>query len=120
MFSWKGLEQDVEEFVKQCSVFQQAKHEHCKLPGLLCPLIIPNGAWQDWTMDFIEGLPRSEGSNAILVVVDRFTKYVHLFPLKHPFTTVHIAKVVLDNVVKLHGIPRTITSNRDKIFTSLF
>lgn len=113
------MQQDVEEFVKQCNVCQQAKHEHCKLPGLLCPFPILAGAWQDVTMDFIERLPKSKGYNAILVVNDRFTKYANFLPLKHPFTAIQIAKVVLNNIVKLHGIRRTITSDRDRIFTSL-
>lgn len=86
----------------------------------MCPLPIPKGAWQNVTMDFIEGLPKSEGSNAILVVVDRFTKYAHFFALKHPFTAVQVAKVFQNNVVKLHGISRIITSDRERIFTSTF
>lgn len=108
----------MENFVKQCVVCQQAKHENCKLPGLLCPLPIPDGAWQDLTMDFVEGLPKSDGYNAILVVVDRFTKYAHFFPLKYLFTAMQVAKVILNNIIKLHGIPRTIISDRDQIFTS--
>lgn len=71
-------------------------------------------------MDFIEGLPKSDGYDTILVVLDRFTKYSHFVPLKHPFTTSIVAKAVMDNVPKLHGLPRTIVSDRDKIFTSAF
>jgi hypothetical protein len=81
MFEWKGMKGEVEDFIKQCSVCQQAKHERQHSVGPLQPLPIPAGAWQDITMDFIEGLPHSDGSNAILVVVDRFTKYAHFIPI---------------------------------------
>ena len=87
--------------------------------GLLQPLPIPEGAWQDISMDFI-GLPKSEGYDVILVIVDRFTKSAHFIPIKHPFTAPTIARAVFDNVVKLHGMPKTIVSDRDKIFTSTF
>lgn len=120
LFQWKGLKQAVEAYIQQCQVCQQAKHEHCKSLGLLQPLPVPQGAWQDVTMDFVEGLPKSEGYNVILVVVDRYTKYAHFLPLKHPFTAIQVAKIFLNNVVKLHGIPKSIVSDRDKVFTSAF
>jgi transposase InsO family protein len=71
-------------------------------------------------MDFVEGLPKSKGVFVILVIVDRFTKYGHFVPIKHPYTAKTIAKAVFDNVVKLHGLPKTIVSDRDKVFTSVF
>jgi hypothetical protein len=71
-------------------------------------------------MDFIEGLPVSNGYYVILVIVDRFTKYGYFFPIKHPYTTTSIAQVFLDNILKLHGIPNIIVSERDKVFTSAF
>jgi hypothetical protein len=80
LFWWKGLKADVLEYVKQCDVCQHAKGERTHPPGLLQPLPIPQGAWQDLTMDFIEGLPKSEGCDTILVVVDRYTKYAHFPP----------------------------------------
>lgn len=120
MFVWKGLKQDVNNFVKQCIVCQQVKHERAHPAGLLQPLPIPEGPWQDISTDFIEGLSTSKGFNSILVVVDRFTKYAHFIPLKHPFTAHQVGSSVLHHVVKLHGLPNTIVSNRDRIFTSSF
>jgi hypothetical protein len=85
LFQWKGMKQELDSFVKQCVVCQQAKHERQHPSGLLQPLPILAGCWQDISMDFIEGLPISEGFNCILVVVDKFSMYSHLLPLKHPF-----------------------------------
>jgi hypothetical protein len=118
LFQWKGLKQDVENFVKQCVICQHDKHEHSHPGGLLQPLPIPAEAWQDVSMDFIEGLPMSGGCNVILVVVDRFTKFAHFIPLRHPFTAHQVAVVLLDTVVKLHGVPKTMSSDRDEIFIS--
>jgi hypothetical protein len=120
LFVWPGLKRDVTQFVQQCETCQKAKTERTRPGGLLQPLPIPQGAWQDVTMDFIEALPKSEGFDTILVVVDRFTKYSHFIPLKHPFTAPHVARAILDNVVVHHGLPKSIVSDRDKIFTSLF
>lgn len=71
-------------------------------------------------MDFIKGLPKLEGYNMIMVIVDHLTKYAHFVPLKHPFTAAHVARAFMEQVVKLHGVPRSIVSDRDKIFTSTF
>lgn len=120
LFAWPQLKQTVDDFVRQCSVCQQAKSEHTKLPGLLEPLQAPTEAWQLITMDFIEGLPKSNGFDSILVVVDKFSKYSHFLPLKHPFTALQVAQSFFDNVYKLHGMPGAIVSDRDPIFTSQF
>jgi hypothetical protein len=111
---------DVENFVKQCTVCQHAKHSLQHPMGLLQPLPIPAGVWQDLTMDFIEGLPKSDGYNVILVVVDRLTKYAHFLAIKHPYTATSIAQLFLDNIVKLHGLPQSIVTDRDTIFVSQF
>jgi hypothetical protein len=71
LFYWPSLKQSIEDFIRQCSIFQQVKHEN---------------SWHEITMDFIEGLPLSVGAGSILVVVDRPTKYAHFIPLRHPFT----------------------------------
>ena len=99
------------DFVHQCELCQQAKHEHCKSPGMLQPLHVPAGPWKDITMDFIEALPKSQCYTVILVVVDRFTKYAHFIPLKHPFAAPVVAQALLPNVVKLHGPPSSIVSD---------
>jgi hypothetical protein len=120
LFYWQGVKLDVESFVKQCLVCQRAKHELCKYPGLLQPLRVPQHSWTDISMDFIECLPISHGYSVILVVVDRFTKYSHFFPMKHPYTSTSVAQLFLDNIVKLPGVPSRIVSDKDRVFTSSF
>ena len=71
-------------------------------------------------MDFIDGLPKSEGKEVIFMVVDRFSKYAHLMALTHPYSAITVAKVFMEHVYKLHGIPATIVSDRDSIFLSQF
>jgi hypothetical protein len=119
VFTWKGLKVDVENLVKQCSICQKAKHGQHPA-GLLQPLPIPDGALQGVSMDFIEGLPVSDNCSVIVVVVDRLTKYAHFFATKHPYTAQTIAQLFLDNVVKLHGLPQTVVTDRDPIFLSKF
>ncbi|KAG8485931.1 hypothetical protein CXB51_019282 [Gossypium anomalum] len=90
------------------------------LPWSPIALTYPDRAWEAISIDFIEGLPVTRNKNTILVVVDRLTKYRHFLPLSHPFTAITIAQEYLIHVYKLHGIPETIVSDRDKIFVSNF
>ncbi|KAL0398581.1 UNVERIFIED_CONTAM: Transposon Ty3-G Gag-Pol polyprotein [Sesamum radiatum] len=98
----------------------QAFPDYTYESGLLQPLPIPDQAWSCISMDFIEGLPNSEGKDSILVVVDRLTKYSHFLALKHPYTAASVAKIFFDNIYKLHGLPVSIVTDRDKLFTSRF
>lgn len=118
VFSWTGMKKHIKEFVQTCVVCQQAKPDHSKYPGLLQPLPIPEHAWQVISLDFISGLPTSHRYNCIMVVVDKFSKYAHFIALAHPFSALSVAKVYLSEIYKLHGLPQSIVSDRDPIFTS--
>jgi hypothetical protein len=119
LFAWPGLKKSVQQFVSVCSVCLQAKPDRSPYPGLLQPLPVPAGAWQTISLDFVEGLPISGGMNCVLVVVDKFSKFSHFIPLKHPFSAAGVAKVFMQHIYKLHGMPNAIISDRDRIFTSL-
>jgi hypothetical protein len=112
------MKNTIKSFVEAYSICQQAKAEHIPYLGLLQPLPVPDQAWKVVTMDFIEGLPTSNLFNYILVVVDKFSKYAHFIKLKHPFSALQIAKIYMEHVYRLHGMPQAIVSDQDKIFTS--
>jgi transposase InsO family protein len=118
LFAWKGLKQAVQDFVRQCVICQQAKSDRSRLPGLLQPLQVPTSLWQIISMDFIVALPKSQTYTCILVVVDVFTKYANFLPLKHPFTTLLVARLFHDQIYKHHGLPQSIISDRDSVFLS--
>ncbi|XP_028552383.1 uncharacterized protein LOC114580110 [Dendrobium catenatum] len=117
---WKGMRKDVEEMVAQCDTCQRNKYQACAPGGLLQPLELPDQVWSEVTMDFIEGLPKSDGYTVILVVVDRLSKYAHFIPLRHPFNATTVAAVFIREIVRLHGFPESIVSDRDKVFLSHF
>ena len=101
-------------------VFQQNKVETVKTPGVLQLLGIPYQCWEEVSMDFITGLPKSEGKNVIIVVINRLTKYAHFCALSHPFSTNTIPTSFMDTIHKLHGILKIIVSDRDPIFIGKF
>ncbi|GJS91273.1 ty3-gypsy retrotransposon protein [Tanacetum coccineum] len=117
LFFWKGMRKSVEEFVKKCVVCQQIKYSTEAPGGYLQPLPTPTTVWEDVSMDFITGLPSSKGSTVIIVVVDWLTKYAHFGALSTNFNALKVAEIFLDIVVKHHGIPKTIVSDRDPIFS---
>lgn len=112
------MKEDIKKCVAACQVCSQAKPEHGRLPGLLQPLPVPPQAWHTVSLDFIEGLPKSKRFDTILVVIDKFSKYGHFIPLTHPYTALGVAQLYMNNIYKLHGMPKMIISDRDRIFTS--
>jgi hypothetical protein len=110
----------IQDFVRTCTVCQGNKGEHLQPGGLLQPLEVPTTVWADVAMDFVEALPKVNGKTVILTVVDRFSKAAHFIPLSHPYTATTVARVFFSKIVRLHGIPSSIVSDRDPVFTSSF
>ena len=106
--------------MKECDSYQKLKHETCFPTRLLQPLPIPEKQWLDVSMDFVEGFPMSHLKSMVFVVLDRLTKYTHFMALSHPYTATKVANLYLHYVFKLYGMPSTIVSDRDPVFTSHF
>ena len=114
------MKQEVVRYIQECDICQRFKSEHVSSPGLLQPLPVPRMAWTHITMDFIESLPPSQGYDTVVVVIVRLSKVGHFLALHHPFIAKQVAQLFLDNIFKLHGLPKFIITDRDRIFTSAF
>jgi len=119
-FYWSGMAQDVKAYVQHCLICQQAKSSTTSPAGLLQPLLIAQQIWEDLAMDFIVGLPPSYGFSVIMVVIDRLSKYAHFCTLKADYSSKHVAEAFMQSIVKLHGMPKSIVSDRDRVFTCNF
>ena len=118
IFTWKSLKYDVLMYVKEFSVCQQNKVEHSHLAGLLQPLPIPDKTWESVSMDFITGLPKSQGKDSIYVVVDKLTKYAHFFAVTSIIFASEVSSVLFKDIFRLHGPPKIIINDRDSQFAS--
>nr|GFC18106.1 retrotransposable element Tf2 [Tanacetum cinerariifolium] len=106
---------------KMCLICQQVKIEHQWASGLLQPLDISVWKWDEISIDFVTGLPRTQRRHdAIWVVVDRFTKSAHFLPIRKDYSVSKLAEMFQQEIVRLHGTPSTIVSDRDLRFASRF
>ena len=121
LFWWAGMKRDVAKFVYACLTCQKSKIEHQKPAGMMQPLKIPEWKWDSISMDFVTGLPRTvKGNDSIWVIVDRLTKSAHFLPMKINHSLEKLAELYIEEIVRLHGIPSSIVSDRDPRFTSRF
>jgi len=121
LFWWSGLKRDVAQFVYSCLICQKLKVEHQKPVGLMTPLDVPEWKWDNISMDFVTSLPNTpRGHDTIWVIVDRLTKSTHFIPINISFPVPQLAEIYIREIVKLHGVPSSIVSDRDPRFTSRF
>jgi RNase H-like domain found in reverse transcriptase/Reverse transcriptase (RNA-dependent DNA polymerase)/Integrase zinc binding domain/Integrase core domain/Chromo (CHRromatin Organisation MOdifier) domain/Aspartyl protease len=118
-YYWPLMHDFVRRYVRSCPTCSRAKPWHAKKQGVLRPLPIPMRRWRDISIDFVVGLPMSNGHTNIMVVIDRLTKMRHLIPLK-TLDTIEVAEAFTRHVFKLHGLPTTIISDRGTQFVSMF
>ncbi|KAH0757160.1 hypothetical protein KY290_020653 [Solanum tuberosum] len=118
---WGGMRRDIADFVFRCLCCQQVKAEHLRPGGEFQRLPIPEWKWERITMDFVVGLPRtSRGVDSIWVIVDRLTKSAHFIPVHTSYSAERLACIYIREVVRLHGVPVSIISDRGPQFTSSF
>jgi hypothetical protein len=120
-FIWEGMNKMIEEYVTTCDACQKNKPSQQRIAGTLMPIESPEYAGHTWSMDLIVNLPMSKNRNdAIIVWVCKYSKLVHYAACKTDVDAPTLAKLFLFNVVRLHGMPKCIISDRDPKFTAHF
>ena len=118
---WPGMAADVKQYVLTCRKCQLNKPEARRAAGLLQPLPVPSKLWHSVSMDLITQLPETpQGHSAIVDFVDRLSKMTHFAPTKNSLDSQGLAQLMIDTVVRLHGVPAVIVSDRDARLTSEF
>jgi hypothetical protein len=113
-YFWPGMKKEIAEYITRCMECQKVKSENKHPGGLLQTLPIPKWKWEVVTMDFITGLPRTgKKHDAIMVVVEKLMKAGHFIPLKTTHKAVDVVDIFMKEVARLHGIPKTIVSDKD-------
>jgi hypothetical protein len=119
-FFWPKMRRDVERYVSRCTTCNKAKSQ-LNPHGLYMPLPVPSVPWEDISMDFVLELPRTKrGRDIIFVVVDRFSKMARFTHCHKSNNASHVAEMVFTEIVRLHGVPNTIVSDRNAKFLSHF
>ena len=119
-FYWPSINKDTKSYIKLCQLCQKIKPRTAKPYGSSMPLPVPNIPWESVSMDFITHLPECDGYDAILTVVCTMTKMAHFIPCTSKVNARQLAKLYIDNVYRLHGLPRIIIGDRDTRYTSAF
>ena len=120
-FYSQEMAKDIEDYVRSCEDCERNKASRHKRHGALHPLELCYAPWDAIFMDFITQLPQSDGCSTVGVIVDRFTKMAHFVYLKDGEKTAEgCTKLFLEDIWKLHGLPSSIFSDRDPVFTSKF
>ena len=120
-YYWSGMKRHVGDFVRRCLTCQQVKAEHQKPAGLLQPLEVAEWKWEHVTMDFMTHLPRMQQKHdAVWVIVDRLTKSAHFLAVRMTFALERFCRLYIREIVRLHGVPVSIVSDRDPRFTAHF
>jgi hypothetical protein len=120
-FWWTRMKREIAKYVSECDICQRVKASHLKTAGILQPLPIPSWKWEDISMDFIVGLPNtSQKHDSIWVIVDRLTKTAYFLPVHTTYNAKKYAEIYLDQIVRLHGVPKTIISDRGAQFIAHF
>ena len=118
---WHGMKNDVANFVVACLTCQKSKIEHQRPGGMLIRLDIPVWKWESISMDFVTHLPHTlRKHDSVWVIVDRLTKTTHFLPIDLRISMRKLTQIYVDEIVRLHGVPSNIVSNRDPRFTSRF
>ncbi|GJR64550.1 putative reverse transcriptase domain-containing protein [Tanacetum coccineum] len=119
LYWWPNMKADIATYVDKCLTCAKVKAEHLKPSGLLQQPEIPEWKWENVTMDFVSGLPRTpSGYDSIWVIVDRLTKSAHFLPTKKTDSIEKLAQLYLKEIVCRHGVPVSVISDRDSLFTS--
>jgi hypothetical protein len=120
-FWWKRMKVDIAKYVTSCGICQKVKAEYKRPAELLKPLKIPEWKWENIAMDFVVDLPYSpHGKDVIWVVIDRLTKVAHFIPMKQTSSATDLVPLYIKEVVRLHGVPKSIVLDRDSKFVSKF